>query len=287
MNRSPYATGLLFSVATILVGVGCSSGGRQSGDAGMPGAGLVDARQPANTGRYIPLAVGAGWTWNGFDTLSGLSGLTDSRVEALETLTGAKAGISAYRIRSVTLSGSTVNWQQDTGTSVVRHREQFFGTTGALTTDHLFTPEKLRLDEDPSHIVLGASWTEMYSDAVTAPAAQPATTATVTWTVEAVDEMVSVPAGYASSSAIPFRDFFVGRVKEMRATGELTVPVPMPLRKTATWGSALQDVAGAAASASFKALGGEGDADAAPPHRSRNRGTLQLIIFAMYALLVV
>ena len=195
MIRHAYAIALPFAVAAFLIGpVGCQSGG-QSSDAAAPGAGLIDARQPANTGRYIPLAVGAGWTWNGVDTLTGLSGITDSRVEALESMTGAKAGISAYRIRSVTLSGSTVNWQQDTGTSIVRHREEFFDLTGTLKSDHLFTPDKLRLDEDPSHIVLGASWTETYTDAVTAPLAQAGTTATVTWTVEAVDEMVSVPAG--------------------------------------------------------------------------------------------
>lgn len=195
MNRPTNATALFISIAAGMVATfGCSAGS-QSGDAAAPGTGLIDARQPANSGRYIPLAVGAGWTWQGYDTLSGSSGITDSRVEALETLTGAKAGVSAYRIRSVTLSGSTVNWQQDTGTSIVRHREEFFDVTGTLKSDHQFTPEKVRLDENPARTVLGASWTEAYSDTVTAPLAQPAASATVTWTVEAVDEMITVPAG--------------------------------------------------------------------------------------------
>jgi hypothetical protein len=101
------------------------------------------------------------------------------------------------------LGGSTVNWQQDTGTAVVRQREEFFDTAGALKSDHSFTPSKLRLDEDPSRTVLGASWTEMYTDEVTAPLAQPASTATTTWTVEAVDEVVTVPAGTFSSTRRP------------------------------------------------------------------------------------
>jgi hypothetical protein len=195
MKRSLPAAALTpIALAAAIAFPGCQSAG-QSSDAAPPGTGLFDARQAATTGRYIPLSVGAGWTWKGFDTLSGLSGVTDSRVEALEALTGAKAGVSAYRIRSITLSGSTVNWQEDTGAAIVRHREQFFDSAGALKSDHVFTPRKLRLDEAPARTVLGASWTETYTDAVTAPAAQPSSTPTVTWTVEAVDETVTVPAG--------------------------------------------------------------------------------------------
>lgn len=183
------------AVAAMLLSSGCHSTSGQPSDAAAPGADLVDARQAATSGRYIPLSIGAGWTWNGYDTLSGLSGPTDSRVEAMEALTGAKAGISAFRVKSLTLSGYTVNWQQDTGTATVRHREQFFDATGALKSDHVYTPSKLRLDEDPAHLVVGASWTEMYTDDVTAPTVVPSRAATATWTVEAIDEMVSVPAG--------------------------------------------------------------------------------------------
>src|SRR5690349_19440082 len=102
MNRPTYARAMSVFVSTGLLAVSACNAGGQSSDAAAPGSGLIDARQPASTGRYIPLAVGAGWTWQGTDTLTGLSGITDSRVEALEALSGAKAGISAYRIRSVT-----------------------------------------------------------------------------------------------------------------------------------------------------------------------------------------
>src|SRR5262249_50452991 len=136
------------------------------------------------------LVVGAVWTWKSSDTLSGLSGTTGSMIEALETMTGVKAGVSAYRVRSTTLTGSTVNWQQDTGTAVVRHREQFLDTRGAIMTDHYYLLSKLRLDESPAHTTLGATWTEVYTDQVTTIAS-----VSVAWTVEAVDEMVTVPAG--------------------------------------------------------------------------------------------
>jgi hypothetical protein len=178
---------VLASLALVLTAVTGCHGTAASFDAGVP---TTDATIPATTGRYIPLAVGAIWTWNGTDSRSGQSGTVSSRVEALDTLTGSKAGISAFRVHDATLGGSVINWQQDTGTSVVRHREQFFDAAGTLTSDHLYTPDKLRLDESPTHTTMGATWTESFMDASTVT-----TTITVQWMVEAVDEMVTVPAG--------------------------------------------------------------------------------------------
>jgi hypothetical protein len=165
---------------------GCG-GGASSFDSGVP---VTHAAHPATTGRYVPLSVGANWTWTGSDTRTGASGTTSSVVEALESLTGVKAGIMAFRVHNSTLSGSTVNWQQDTGTSVVRHREQFLDTTGAVMSDHIYSPDKLRLDEGAAHTAMGATWTETFTDMTTTT-----TTVNVQWTVEAVDESVTVPAG--------------------------------------------------------------------------------------------
>jgi hypothetical protein len=183
------AAGLLAAAAT----VGCGGGAP-----GAPSTPSTDARQPGTSGRLIPLSVGATWTWKASDTLTGLTGTSSSTVEGVDMLTGANAGISAFRVRSTTLSGSTVNWQQDTGSATIRHREEFLDPSGAVTSDHLYLPGKLRLDEAPAHLALNATWTETYSDQVTAsstPRVQPTTTITVSWTVEAVDEVVTVPAG--------------------------------------------------------------------------------------------
>jgi hypothetical protein len=188
----------LLALSMILVVAGCHASNGAATVAPSVDAGLTDARQAATTGRYIPLSVGARWTWNGFDTLTGLSGVTTSIVDSLDTLSGAKAGIQAFQVTSTTLSGSTINWQQDTGTAIVRHREEFLDATSAVMSDHLYTPGKLRLDESTAHTALNAAWTETFTDDVTASSttrAQPSTTITVTWTVEAVDESVTVPAG--------------------------------------------------------------------------------------------
>lgn len=167
------------------------------GSVGTPvdGAGGAVDGSSTVTGRYVPLVVGARWTWNGFDTLSGLTGVVDSTVEARETLTGAKSGIVAFRVRNKTLGGATVNWQQDTGTAIVRHREQFLDSAGAVQSDHLYAPSKIRLDESAARTALNARWTETYSDTVTAPTTAAPLTVSASWVVEAVNETVTVPAG--------------------------------------------------------------------------------------------
>jgi hypothetical protein len=179
---APYRCVLALSVTL----AGCG-GASSSFDSGVP---VTHAAHPATTGRYVPLSVGANWTWTGNDTRTGASGTASSVVEALDSLTGAKAGIMAFRVHNSTLSGSTVNWQQDTGTSVVRHREQFLDTTGAVMSDHIYSPSKLRLDESAAHTAMGATWTETFMDMTTTT-----TTVNVQWTVEGVDESVAVPAG--------------------------------------------------------------------------------------------
>jgi len=190
---------IVSSCLLVLVLAGChpSVGGAEAVPPSAD-AGLTDARQAATTGRFIPLSVGARWTWNAYDTLTGLSGTTTSIVQSLDTLAGAKSGIQAFRVLSTTLSGSTVNWQQDTGTAIVRHREQFLDAASAIMSDHLYSPSKLRLDESAAHTIANAAWTETFTDDVTASSTarvQPTTTVNVSWTVEAVAEMVTVPAG--------------------------------------------------------------------------------------------
>jgi hypothetical protein len=188
-----------------------------------------DARSQSASDRYLPLAVGARWTYHAVDPATGATGETESVVEALEDVGGAKAGITAYRIRSTTLTGSTVNWQQDLGTSVVRHREQFFDLSRQLTSEYFFLPNRLRLDESPAHTVVGATWTENHSATLTTTAASGTQTVSfsVQWTVEAVDETVNVPAGtftclrvhrvatgYASADETQWFAKHVGKVKE-------------------------------------------------------------------------
>jgi hypothetical protein len=160
--------------------------------------------------------------------------MTQSVVEAFEDVGGAKAGTKAYRVRSTTLTGSTVNWQNDVGMVIARQREQFFDLQNVLLTDYVFTPYRVRLDETPAHTVTGASWVEMNTAAVDNLSLGVKTTGsfTVQWTVDSASETVTVPAGtftclrvhrvesgYASTDEVQWFAAGVGKVKE---TGTMT-----------------------------------------------------------------
>jgi hypothetical protein len=190
-SRTRHRIAIASTTLAMLATFACSSNNPN------PTSGGANARQPAHTGRYLPISVGATWVWLTTDPVTGASAQTQSVVEARDSLTGTKAGIPLYRVRSTTLTGGTVNWQQDTGTAVVRHREQFTDATGAIVSDYLYDPSKLRLDEDPAHLAPGAAWTETYSDSLTrAVFSAPHTTpVSADWTVVAVDESVTVAAG--------------------------------------------------------------------------------------------
>lgn len=188
-----------------------------------------DAQVPSSSDRYLPLSVGARWTYDTTDTATSQSGATESVVEALEDVGGAKAGIKAYRVRSTAITKNVVNWQQDAGTSVVRHREQFYDLSNQLTSDYVFMPNRLRLDESPEHLVKGATWTETNSATLTSASLGATQTVnfTVQWTVDSVDETVTVKAGtfsclrvhrvesgYANTDETFWFARHVGKVKE-------------------------------------------------------------------------
>jgi hypothetical protein len=165
--------------------------------------------------------------------MSGVTLTTQSAVEAFEDVGGAKAGTMAYRVRSTTLTGSTVNWQQDLGTAVVRQREQFLDYQGVLLTDYVFSPYRVRLDETAPHLATGASWVETHTAAVDnlALGSQKTGSFSVSWTVDSAAETVTVPAGtftclrvhrvesgYSSADETFWFARGVGKVKETGST---------------------------------------------------------------------
>ena len=170
-------------VALTLV-AGCGSA-----DPTFPGSGTSGGE------RLLPLAVGATWVYR--VTKDDVVSEKTTTVEALETLDGEKAGISAYRIRTVKSGGETVSWQQDTGTAILRHLEASYDDTGFNDLYEVYKPAKLRVDEDPLRTALSATFVDTYTEVVTDN--ESGTTSTNdksdTWTVVSVDDEVSVPAG--------------------------------------------------------------------------------------------
>jgi hypothetical protein len=156
--------------------------GNPDGGSGVDGPPLED--------RWFPFVEGASWTFR-VTPLGAPSEEKTQTVMGLEAVPG-KTGVIAYRVRTEKIDGVTTSWQEDLGTRLVRHREQSFDIAGTMTTDEIYEPFKLRLDESAGHTAMGASWMEIYTETINggAPISR-----SETWTVEAVAEAVTVPAG--------------------------------------------------------------------------------------------
>ena len=140
--------------------------------------------------------MGASWTFD----VTAAGDPTESKtttVEALEDVGGVKAGTTAFRIRTEKLDGSTVSWQEDQCDKIVRHREQSYDVGDVLTSDQIYQPGKLRVDESDAHTAMGATWIDTYTEIEEDPVTGDVTTVekSESWTVEAAAESVTVPAG--------------------------------------------------------------------------------------------
>jgi hypothetical protein len=156
--------------------------------------------------RYLPLTVGASWTFDVTDLRTpGTPAVQKANtVEAYENVGDRKDGTMAFRIRTEKTNGATVSWQEDRCTSIVRHREKSFDSAEVLESDQFYMPSKLRVSEDPAHLVAGASWGVTYDEVEVDPVSGEATVSkSETWSVVAVGEQVTVPAG--TFTAVQFR----------------------------------------------------------------------------------
>lgn len=163
----------------------------------VAGCGGGEPPAQAEQAPYLPISTGASWTYRVTNGTTGAVTNKSSIVEALEDVGGSKAGVTAFRMRTEKDTGYTVSWQESSPTGVVRHREQGFDATGAMKVEEYYEASKLRFDETPGRTVPAASWTENYNEIVTdVPTATTTTVAkTEQWTIEAVGEAVTVPAG--------------------------------------------------------------------------------------------
>lgn len=203
----------------------CSGNSETGADAGSTGgADAADGEQE----RYFPMAVGASWTYRVVDLGTGVVATKMQTVEALEDVGGQHAGTEAFRLRADKSNGYTLSWQQDTGSAIVRLHEQAFDLQDVQKSDEWYLPSKMRMDETSEHLMLDSSYAYTFDEQVTdvALATTTTTTKTETWTVEAIGESVTVPAGTFSclrllrvtdTTGVQKRYWFargVGKVKE-------------------------------------------------------------------------
>jgi hypothetical protein len=217
-----------------LAAAGCGGSGGQSASGGTTGSLATDGAVPQMTsGRYQPLAVGATWVYNVTDT--GVAYTKNTTVLSYEDLGGMAAGIMAYKVTETMQKSKTqVTWYESTDTDVRRHHDQELDASGNLSTEDWYTPYDLRVDESSAHLQAGATWTMSYMDAHTS-ATKPASDKTITddWTTDAVDEVVTEPAGTFKALKITRTNtadgtaksqWFVpgvGKIREQNTTGHL------------------------------------------------------------------
>jgi hypothetical protein len=199
-KRSPIS-----NLPTALAMVVCGLAACGELDPAMLGTGAMSGSGgTGDMSQLLPLKIGNSWTY--LVTYSGGESGVVTVIPKTQTVmgeelvggTGPNTGVTAFRM--VTLKKTdgtwlTVSWQARVGTRIVRYREQAFfvdAPHGLKREDH-WDPAKLRVDETPDHLVLGATWLEV-SQQTRAPASGVPYTEELqdTWTVVAERQPVTV-----------------------------------------------------------------------------------------------
>jgi hypothetical protein len=208
MGRNVASTFL--AVLTAAVFAGCGGGGE--GGAGGSGPGAGGNVGTPGTGPYQPLVVGATWTYHVDD--QGVAYDKASQVEGQEDLGGTKAGTSGFKVRETVKESIQFTWYQVVDTGVVRHHDQMQDTSGRMLSDEWYDPYLLRTDESSAHLQAGATWTIDYTNTKTTTSKPTATIAHhETWTVDAMDDALTVPAGTFSALKVTRADSSDGSTK--------------------------------------------------------------------------
>jgi hypothetical protein len=223
-------------VAGAAMAVGCGgSSGSSSGTGGTAGNGSLaaDGAVPMVTsGPYQPMVVGATWTYNVTDT--GVSYVKKSTVMSYEDVGGQYAGTMGYKVSETIKTDTQYTWYVVAPSDVHRLHDQEADANGNLKTEDWYTPYDLRVDEAAAHLMAGAAWTLSYQDAKTS-ATKPMSDKTITenWTTDAVNQVVTEPAGTFSALKITRTNtadgtaksqWFVqgvGKIRESNTTGHL------------------------------------------------------------------
>ena len=218
-------TGAGAALATALLLL-CACGSEQP--ATLPPA--LDAG-PGPVSRYLPLAVGATWTYHEVDTATGFSAERVTTVEAFEDVGPSHPGMQAFRVRVDKLYDSSTFWEGYQGDLTVRYRNDDFGASGALVERQSNAPARLKLDESAAHLSPGTvytlTWLETSTDASGLSSSQ---NKTEQWSVIAARERVTVPLGTfddvlhvrrlnTESAALKTKDYWyvrgIGKIKEL------------------------------------------------------------------------
>jgi hypothetical protein len=218
--------GRLIVMVLALASASCSSEGADDSDS------VVTPME--TSGALLPWKEGNTWTYQ--VTGDGEQSTKITTIGALEAIggTGPNAAKMAFKVTTKKgASDETISWQVEEGQRVVRYREQSFHA-GELEQDERWEPAKLHVDMTAAHTAAGASWLESYQETKSQPGEEDETsTERDPWTVDAVDQIVTVPAGtfraivLTKAGGSNLKTYWyvpgVGKVKETGGQTELLV----------------------------------------------------------------
>jgi hypothetical protein len=208
--------------------------------AGSPCADGGEALRPIVAGgpletRYLPLVVGATWTYAITGSLE--TTVQTVTVEAQDTFAGAEPDAMGYRVVTQKAYGAQlISWWEDRGNQVVRHRELAIDGKGATYGDESFVPGRPVVDELPKHTTLAATWKQRFSDIILDSGDTYSDCKADKFQVQAVEETVTVPAGTftclkvkrTDSGATAWFARGVGKVKQTSDTTAELVSFSIP-----------------------------------------------------------
>jgi len=190
---------LKFLIRSTLLAALCLGGACDSEESDK-GAG--DASVQKTSGPLLPWKQGNTWTYK--VTGDGESSTKVTTILALEPVGGSGVNATKMAHRVETKKGAmdqTISWQALDGERVMRYREQSYSAkTGLVELEESWVPGKLHVDSSAARQVAGLMWIEEYEETKAPTDGTPETkTQRDTWKVDAVDQVVTVPAGTFSA----------------------------------------------------------------------------------------
>lgn len=182
------ATALILALAL----VACSGGG---GDDGDDIAQCDQADAPDLSDRYYPWKVGTVWTYLLTDPSNGNTEVNDTTVEAWEGVAHGHPTTCAFRVTGEKLFGNTISWNSYEGDIGVRYAQEDYDSANNLVSEQHQDPYRLKIDETPTHMTMGATYSEDFDETTNDPAGSVTRAKTEDWEVISTSESVTVPAG--------------------------------------------------------------------------------------------
>jgi len=174
---------------------------------------------------YLPFAVGYQWTYQVTDLVTGARSTKTQSIDS--TVSDAMFGEVSIQITNKD-TGRTESKIAKVGDALLRFQQQDFDMLGTLERTTTYDPHKIRLDETPARLAMGATYSENYTATVVDSVGSVPTSRVDEWEVLGVDVPCDSPFGQFSclhlrrlrtAGGVADKGFFfapgVGKVREV------------------------------------------------------------------------